>query len=169
MSSNWLMGGTHPAIDIAFQHIGSSWSVEKREEILNTISHAIFPPNHRADAWGGYNQTIFANDGQFYYPITVPLGTYPNAWFKNLRILQIRVKLKLISSLRVSLLSQPSCISREVLAKLNALKDAIGKEIIENHKIPKMKKHIMRTNRNIANIAAESSRARGLAARERRN
>ena len=50
---------------------------------------------------------------------------------------------------------------------MNALKDVVGKEMFENHRIPKMQKPRMRTSRNIANLAAKSFRARGLAAIQR--
>ena len=82
-----------------------------------------------ADAWYGYDRTHLTENGEFYYPITAPLGVTPNVWFKNLRLLQVRKKLRLISSLRVSI-NEPYCLSGEILAKMQALEKVVGKEMM---------------------------------------
>ena len=86
-TKSWLAEEMHRAIDVALQYIGAKWPLEKRESILRPILCAIFPPNRRADAWGGYDQTIFVVKTPFYYPVIIPLGTPPDVWFKNLRLL----------------------------------------------------------------------------------
>lgn len=169
ISNAWLAEETHPAIGIALEHMGTSWAVAEREKVFKTISYAFFPPNRRADAWPGYDQTHHTVKAKPYYPVIVPLGTSPDAWFKNLRLLQVRQRLNLITSLRLSMLNPPSCISGEVFARMDALKRVVGKNLAEAHKIPKTKKPKMRTTRNIADVATTSSRNRGLAARDRRN
>ena len=83
-------------------------------------------------------------------------------------MLQIRTKVRLITSLHLSLLSQPSCVSGKIIAKIQALENIVGKDMISNHRIPPMKKPRMKIVHNIANLAAKSSRAKGLAAKQKR-
>ena len=98
----------------------------------------------------------------------VQLGTLPDAWFKNLRLLQVRVKLNLITSLWLSLSNPVSCVSGEIVAKIKALEGIVGKRMVENHKVPTMKKPRIRVKYNLANIAIESSRNRGLLVKDKR-
>ena len=98
-TNSWLAEEMRPAIDVALQYIGAKWSLEKRESIFRPILCAIFPPDCQANARGGYDQTFYTVKEPFYYPVTVPLGALPNVWFKNLCLLQIRMKLCLITSL----------------------------------------------------------------------
>ena len=108
-TNSCLAEETHLAtIDVALQYIGAKWLQEKRESIFRPILRAIFPPNRQANAWGGYDQTFYTVKEPFHYPVTVPLGAPPDVWFKNLRLLQIRMKLRLITSLQLSMLDPPS-------------------------------------------------------------
>ena len=66
------------------------------------------------------------------------------------------------------MLDPPSCIAGQVVAKIEALKGALGKQIVEDHRLPKFKRPKMSVKHNHANVAAESSRNRGLVAQERR-
>ena len=52
------------------------------------------------------------------------------------------------------MLDAPSCIARQVIAKIEALKGALGKQIIEDHKLPKFKRPRMSVKPNHANVAA---------------
>ena len=150
--------------------MGASWSMTKREEVLNSISCAFFSSDKQANTWKGQNQTTCTQGRVFYYLVTINLGYIPDIWFRNLRLLQIRTKLRLITSLRLSLLSQPpSCVvSGKIIAKIQAPKNIVGKDMINNHRIPPIKKSRMKIVHNIANLAAKSSRARGLAAKQKR-
>ena len=51
--SLWPTGNIHPAWSMVFQHMGASWSVTKREEVLNSISCAFFPSDKQANTWKG--------------------------------------------------------------------------------------------------------------------
>ena len=149
--------------------MGASWSVTKREEVVNFISCAFFPSDKQANTWKGQNQTTCTQGRVFYYLVTINLGDILYIWFINLWLLQIRTKLRLITSLRLSLLSQPSCVvSGKIIAKIQALEDIIGKDMISNHRIPPMKKPRMKIVHNIANLTAKSYRARGLDAKQKR-
>ena len=57
-TNGWLAEGMHPTIDVALQYIGAKWPLEKRESIFKPILCAIFPLDRRANAWGGYDQTL---------------------------------------------------------------------------------------------------------------
>lgn len=131
--------------------------------MLRKISRAIFPPNRRVDELRGYDRTHLTEKNVFYYPITASLGASPNVWFKNLRLLQIRKALRLVSSLQVSL-SRLSHFSREIYVKMEALKETLGKEMMVPTSIPQMKAKLA-----ISSPRAESLRSAGLAARNTRN
>ena len=148
-TNSWLAKETHPAIDVALQYLGEKWLLERRESIFKPILRAIFPPDRWANAWGGYEQTIFAVKTPFYYPVTVPLGAPPDMWFKNLRLLQIHMKLCLITSLQLSMLDPPSCVVGQIVAKIEALKGALGKHIVEEHRLPKFKRPRMSINKGL--------------------
>ena len=165
----WLADDTHPAIDVVFQHIGRTWPIEKREGLCSTISQAVFPSICQNDVWKGGNYTLSTVGNQFDYPVTVAIGATPNIWFKNLRLLQVRLKLCLINSLRISMLEPPACASGQIVAKMDVLKNIVEKELIEDHKTPPMKKPRMRVKYPSANIAAESFRYCGLLTMARRN
>ena len=61
-----------------------------------------------------------------------------------------------------------SCIAGQIVAKIESLKGALGKHIVEEHRLPKFKRPKMSVKHNHANVATESSRNRGLVAQDRR-
>lgn len=169
VSRSLLANGTHRAIGHVLDHIGTTWPIEEREEVLSIVMRAMFPPCTRADVWRGYDQTFRTVGQEFYYPIPINLEASPSSWFKNLRLLQLRVKLNLVQSLRISI-NSCSLISGEVIVKLKGLEQAVGKEIMERHRVPRFLKPRMMTTRNrIANERAQGLREAGLLARARRS
>ena len=121
VSKDVISEGNHEALAHVLDHIGVTWTIEEREEMLRKISYTVFPPSRRADAWQGCDRTRFTENNQFFYPVTASLGVSPSNWFKNLRLLQVRKKLWLISSLRVSM-SEPSLLSGE--APIESLRES---------------------------------------------
>ena len=99
-------------LEHVYEHIGVTWTIEEREKMLRKISYRVFPPSRRADAWQGCDRTRFTENNQFFYSVTASLGVSPSNWFKNLRLLQVRKKLWLISSLRVSMSNHRSYLWR---------------------------------------------------------
>ena len=87
-----LADSTHPALKIAIQHMGATWSVAKKEPFLKTVSDALFPSKQRIHMWGGCDLIDCTLEKKWYYPITIALEVGPNVWFKNLRLLQLRHK-----------------------------------------------------------------------------
>lgn len=166
ISCEWLTNEAHPALEHVYEHIGVTWTIEERERMLRKVSHTIFPPHRRSDAWQGYDRTRYTENNQFFYPVTASLGASPNIWFKNLRLLQVRKKLRLISSLRVSM-SEPSLLSGKILAKLKALEEVVGKDMMAPTSVPLLRTPAMRPSSS--NIRAEYLRNSGLAARNARN
>ena len=78
------------------------------------------------------------------------------------------MKLNLITSLWLSLPSPLSYVSGEIVAKIKALEGIVSKRTVEDHKVPAMKKPKMHVKYNLANIAIESSRNRGLLVKDKR-
>ena len=150
---------------ILLSHIGVMWPIQKCEMVLGIISHAFFPPNSQANMWPGYDQTPVISTGKFYYPIHVSLGVTPNGLFKNLRILQIQKELNLIQSVHISL-DHFTHTGGEITAKIKALEEVVGSEIMNRYRIPPRKKlRIMSTQNHLHIDRVESVRIRGLAAK----
>ena len=139
VSFDWLAAGEHPTMAHVFEHIGVTWPIEEREKILRIASITAFPPHDRSQVWGGYDQSRATVQNKFYYPVTASLTDRPSTWFKNLRILQIRKVLNLVSSVRVGL-HEPSLLAGEVLAKTRALERVVGIEMMTRASVPQMKK-----------------------------
>ena len=78
------------------------------------------------------------------------------------------MKLNLITSLRLSLSSPVSCASGEIVSKIKTLEGIAGKRMVEDHKVLAIEKPRMRVKYNLANIAIESSRNRGLLIKDKR-
>ena len=161
VSANWLADSEHEAMDHVFEHIGVTWPSEERERLLQIASKTAFPSDQRAEAWKGYDQTQSTSEKVYYYPITASLTDAPSVWFHNLRLLQIRKKLNLVTSVRVGL-TEPSIIAGEVLAKTQALELVVGKYMMSRASIPKMRKPHMSA------VRATALRNAGLRARENR-
>ena len=65
------------------------------------------------------------------------------------------------------MLNPSSCVSRQIVAKIEALKGALVKHIVEEHRLPKFKRPKMSVKHHNADVAAESSRNRGLVTQDR--
>lgn len=139
VSFDWLAEGEHPAMAHVFEHIGVTWPIEEREKLLRVASITAFPPHDRSQVWRGYDQSRSTVENKFYYPITASLTDSPATWFKNLRILQIRKVLNLVTSLRVNL-TEPSLLAGEVLAKTQALERVMGRDMMTHASVPPMRK-----------------------------
>ena len=122
--------GNHEALEHVLEHIGVTWPMKERERILQIATQAIFPMEQTNHAWGGADLTHITVAKEPYYPVTVALTDSPGVWFKNLRLLQIRKKLGLVRSLRVTL-DLTSCVIGEVYTKLKTLEEIVGKDIDE--------------------------------------
>lgn len=146
VTRDWLAEGAHPALEHVFEHIGVTWPIDEREELFKIASYTAFPANARMDAWRGHDLTIFTVGNKFHYPITASLADKPNVWFKNLRLLQIRKKLNLITTLRTNMM-HPSILAGEVLAKAKALEEVVGKHMMSPASVSQMQKPRMMTTR----------------------
>ena len=166
VSSDWLAAGEHPAMGFVFEHIGLTWPIEEREKLLRVASITAFPPHQRSEVWRGYDQTRSTSENVFYYPITASLGDSPSVWFRNLRLLQIRKKLNLVTSMRVNL-TEPSLIAGEILAKTLALKAIVGSPMMSRASIPKMRKPHMQGL--MSAVRATTLRNAGISAKRARN
>ena len=118
--------------------------------------------------WGGYDQTPLISTGEYYYPVFVSLGAKPNVWFKNLRLLQIRKELNLIQSIHISL-DHFTHMGGEIVAKIKALEQVVGTDIINRYRVPPRKNlRIMSTRIRLHLDRAKALRIHGLAAKEGR-
>ena len=169
ISRELLAEGAHPALDYVFEHIGVTWPIEEREALFKIALHTVFPPNARMDAWRGSDMTVLTAKNEFYYPITASLNASPKVWFNNLRLLQLRKKLNLISSLKVNQI-HPSILGGEALAKLKALEEVVGAHMMSPSSVVPMQRPLLTTARmRVGGVRSDSLRNVGLAARENRD
>ena len=147
VSKNLIVEGNHEALGHVLEHIGVTWPAVEGERILESTIQAIFPDDQAAKVWEGNDLTHRTVKNEPYYPVIVSLKDPPRTWFKNLRLLQIWKKLSIVKSLRV-LLDLSSCVVGEVYLKLKALEEIVGKEMISDSYVPKMKKPRMMTTRS---------------------
>ena len=125
-------------------------------------------PFFHRDVWGGYDQTPLISTGKFYYLVFVSLGVKPNVWFKNLRLLQIQKELNLIQSIHISL-EHFTHKGGEIVAKIKALEQVVGTDIMNWYRIPPRKKLKIMSTKICLNLdRAKALRIHGLAAREGR-
>ena len=169
VSRELLAEGAHPALHYVFEHIGVTWPIEEHEALFKIASYTAFSPNARMDAWRGYDMTVLTAKNEFYYPITASLNASPKVWFNNLRLLQLRKKLNLISSLKVNQI-HPPILGGEALAKLKTLEEVVGEHMMSPASVVQMQRPFLTTARmRVGGVRAESFRNAGLAARENRN
>ena len=138
--------GNHKALVHVLEHVGVTWPLMERERILQIATQAIFPTEQATSVWKGCDLAYFSYEKKPYYIVTVSLRDSPRIWFKNLRLLQIWMKLGLVNSLRVTL-EYSSCIIAEDYSKLKALEGVVGKEMMTDTYTPKMRKPRMMTTR----------------------
>ena len=166
VTSDWLAAGEHPAMELVFEHMGITWPIEEREKLLRTVSLATFPSSQRSQVWAGYDQSRSTVRNVFYYPITASLRDLPSVWFRNLRLLQVRKRLNLVTSMRVNL-TEPSVLAGEVLAKTQALEAVVGRPMMHRASVPPMRRPHMRTLMSC--VRATVIRNAGLQAQQNRN
>ena len=164
-----LAEGVHRALDLVFEHIGVTWPIEERETFFKIALYTVFPLNASMDAWRGSDLTAHTVKKEFYYPITASLNASPKVWFNNLRLLQLRKKLNLISSLKVNQI-HPSILGGEALAKLKALEEVVGTHMMSPASVVPMQRPLLTTARmRVGGVRSDSLRNAGLAARENRD
>lgn len=147
VAKDMIAEGNHEALGLVLEHIGLTGPLAECERILQVATQEIFPTDQAVHVWKGCDLTYFTVERKPYYLVTVSLKDPPGIWFKNLRLLQIRVKLGLVNSLRVTHDSSTYIIG-EMYYKLRALRKVVGKEMITNSYVPRMRKPRMMTTRN---------------------
>lgn len=160
----WFAADALPILGIVYAHIGATWEIADRERIFKEVSYAMFPPHRRSDAWCKLDSTYLTQDEEFYYPITVRLMAPPNVWFKNLRLLQIRRQLNLVTNLEVTM-GTGNRPAAEICAKMSALRTAVGSDLVDHMQHPPLKRRpmMMSSQQRLPNLGAENHRNRGLA------
>lgn len=160
VSENWVANGNREVMDLVFQFIGVNWPINKREQLLQLASDAIFTPENKDNIWEGHDQSHLTVNKEPYYPVTILLNQTPTLWFKNLRLLQVRWLLNLGRNFKLNL-DQGLCKLGIVFCKLQAIEKIIGTEAMKISHVPNLR----RPNR-IGNARAESLRRSGLRARQ---
>ena len=83
VTKNIIAEGNHEALGHVLEHIGVTWPLIEREQILQSTIQAIFPDNQATKVWEGNNLTHRTVKNEPYYPVIVSLKDLPRTWFKK--------------------------------------------------------------------------------------
>ena len=140
----------------------------EREQFFNQVANGIFPEDAQRRQWPIVDRTRETKHGESFHQLLIRIHDGPNYWFRNLRLLQLRIRLGLIDTYYLDS-EMRTCPFSEVIAKIQAIETIVGENQLRNQRIPEMKvPPIQRTHPTHPNVAADAIRNRGLQARERR-
>ena len=127
-----------------------------------------FPEDAQRHQWPIVDRTCETKHGEPFHQLFIRILDGPNYWFRNLRLLQLRIRLGLIDTYYLSF-EMGTCPLSVILAKIRAIESIVGEEQLRNPRIPEMKVPPNRCTCPIhLNVATDAIRNRGLRARERR-
>lgn len=121
--------------DIVFNNIASRFNRQAKERFYSTIACAMFPGQMSDLMWVFADRTSETVGNQQLYQFHISLGNQPTIWFRNLRLLQLRIRLGLQDYYYLK--STPGLIiMAEVKAKLRALAQVVGYDRLYNNNPP---------------------------------
>ena len=154
-------------MNAAFAAMAVNWPRLQREDLAQFITDSLFPLEDGDTPWEIIDHTTNAKDGIPYFKIFIKLYDQLSVWFRNLRILQIRVKLGLNDSYCVAQGLGDSQLGA-FAAKIEVVRAIVGTAKLVDCIVPELKrKDARRDFSNLSNVRALSLRGAGL--RERRN
>ena len=140
----------------------------EREQFYNEVANGFFPGDAQGHRWPVVDRTCETKHGEPFHQLLIRIHDGPNYWFRNLRLLQLRIGLGLIDAYYFDF-EKGTCPFSEVMSKIQAIKSIVGEEQLRNPCIPEMRLPFFQHTRPIhSNVAADAIRNRGLRARERR-
>ena len=149
-------------IEIALKTMAVRWPREQRLELFNTISNATFPRGSLDGMWIERDRTAETRGGVPFHQLFVKIQDSPGTWFRNLKLLQIRYALGLDCFLTLKHRPGNTPIG-EVVAKIQALEQVVGKDQINKHRIPPMRKaSAIRDFPSFVNLRAVEMHQRGM-------
>ena len=155
-------------LDLVFDHLAKQASRSAKEELYRSIAQAIFPGIEERQIWATCDRTNDTIGNRPFHQFFIRIHDRPNEWFKNLRLLQLRMKLGLHDTyyFRSELGSSPVS---EVFSKLKVLCSIVGEDRLKSHYFPQMKRSsALRHFPTFPTVAASAYRARAIRGRARR-
>ena len=148
---------------LAFNVMATHWSRDKRQDLFDFISCAVFPQDQGNKLWRYTNRTAETREKEPFHQLEITIQDGPADWFRNLKLLQISKTLGLDCLLQVQCKVGRLMIG-ELTAKMDALRSIIGDIKMKQHGTPTLKRKtaVRDFPLNIGNIRVESLRARGL-------
>lgn len=156
----WSQG--EGALETTFEAMAGAWDRERRNELFNHIVESVFPGREKEDMWEYVDRTSDTRDNVTFYQLNVKIHDGPSKWFRNLRLLQLRIKLGLDGMLYIKR-EWGSCPIGELVAKMNALRAIVGNDRMQEHRIPMMRRPVaQRDFPNLSNFRAEALHRSGV-------
>lgn len=161
ISSHWQLD-EEELLNTAFATLAVTWPRTQREDLAQLIADSLFPTGDQCTPWEIVDLSSTTKDNVSNFKMFIRLHDSPSAWFQNLRILQVRVKLGLDDAYGVAQEMDHSRIGT-LAAKLEAVQAIIGTQKLMDCSTPTLKrKSTTRDFPNISNVRALSLREVGL-------
>ena len=148
---------------LAFNVMATHWSRDKRQDLFDFISCAVYSQDQEPKLWWYTNQTAKTREKEPFHQLEISIQDGPADWFRNLKLLQIR------KALGLDCLFHVQCkvgwlTTGNLTAKMDTLHSIIGNVKMKQHKLPTLKRKVAVRDfpPNIGNIRIDSLRAQGL-------
>ena len=152
-------------LNAAFVAMAVNWPRTQREDLAQYLSDSLFAVGSRDTPWEIANQTSSTVDSVSYFKMFIRLYDESSVWFRNLRILQVRVKLRLDDSYHVARGLGNSQLGK-FAAKIEAIRAIVETERLIDCSVPELVRQP--TPRDFPNLANERAMSAGLRARRNR-
>ena len=135
----------HEVLGIVLDNLAMRQNRQEKEAFYDAIGEAFFPGFSYRYKWPVINRSSATVNRVDFYQLFISIKDDPINWFKNLRLLQIRARLRLkdVYYLHSGI---GICGMSEAIAKINVIGEIVGRENLEDHRRPDM--HPIRTVRH---------------------
>ena len=148
---------------LAFGVMATHWSRDKRQDLFDFISCAVYSQDQESKLWHYTKQMAKTKEKEPFHQLEITIQDGPADWFQNLKLLQIRETLGLDCLLQVQCKVGRLMIG-ELTAKMDALCSIVGNAKMKRHKLPMLKRKaaVRDFPPKIGNIRIDSLCAQGL-------
>lgn len=167
--SSQCFGDGWEVLNVVFGHLSQRAPRPEREILYQSIGVGILPGLRHRHLWTIDDRTSSTRTGEDFYQLYIHMGDRPNEWFRNLRMLQIRMKIGLIDTYYMDFNVHPIRMS-EIICKINVIAGIVGWDRLTNLYVPPLR--IPRTIREFPRMSVLPSnhpnRPRGMLGTARR-
>lgn len=152
--SSQCFGDGWEVLNVVFGHLSQRALRSEREVLYQSIGEGILPDLRHRHLWTIVDRTSSTRTGEDFYLLYIHMGDRPSEWFRNLRMLQIRVKLGLIDTYCMDVNGHPIRMS-EIICKIDVIAGIVGRDRLINLYVPPLR--IPRTIREFPRMSVLQS------------